>query len=202
MSSLTPTARVILGMLKLGVRTGYEIKKAIDTSTRFFWGASFGQIYPELHRLREQGLVASKDEPRGRVKRTEYTLTEQGEQMLREWLTDTESFIFEVRDEGLLRLFFGDVLTREEVLANLRARREFFDFVLARFREIELAARTGFADESQLYPLLALRYGIGLVEWSRDWYAEAERQLAAGVPLVEIHDREPAGGQPRLGPPG
>ena len=202
MSSLTPTARVILGMLKLGVRTGYEIKKAIDTSTRFFWGASFGQIYPELHRLRAQGLVASKDEPRGRVKRTEYQLTEQGEQALREWLTDTESFIFEVRDEGLLRLFFGDVLTREEVLANLRARREFFDFVLARFREIELAARTGFADESQLYPLLALRYGIGLVEWSRDWYAEAERQLAAGVPLVQIHDREPAGGQPRLGPPG
>jgi DNA-binding PadR family transcriptional regulator len=188
MSSLTPTARVILGMLKLGVRTGYEIKKAIDTSTRFFWGASFGQIYPELHRLREQGLVAAKDEPRGRVKRTEYTLTEKGEQALRGWLTDTESFIFEVRDEGLLRLFFGDVLTREEVLANLRARRDFFDFVLARFREIELAARTGFADERQLHPLLALRYGIGLVEWSRDWYAEAERELAAGVPLDRVAD--------------
>jgi DNA-binding PadR family transcriptional regulator len=79
MSSLTPTARVILGMLKLGVRTGYEIKKAIDTSTRFFWGASFGQIYPELHKLREVGLVTAKDEPRGRVKRTEYTLTARGE---------------------------------------------------------------------------------------------------------------------------
>ena len=186
MSSLTPTARVILGMLKLGVRTGYEIKKAIDTSTRFFWGASFGQIYPELHKLREVGLVAAKDEPRGRVKRTEYTLTARGEEALREWLTDTESFIFELRDEGLLRLFFGDVLTKEEVLANVRARREFFDWVLAQFRELEVGARTGFADESQLHPLLALRYGIGLVEWSRDWYAEAERQLAAGVPLDRI----------------
>jgi DNA-binding PadR family transcriptional regulator len=42
MSSLTPTARVILGMLKLGVPTGYEIKKVIDDSTRFFWTASYG----------------------------------------------------------------------------------------------------------------------------------------------------------------
>jgi PadR family transcriptional regulator, regulatory protein AphA len=194
MSSLTPTARVILGMLKLGIRTGYDIKKAIDTSTRFFWGASFGQIYPELHRLREEGLVAAKDEPRGRVKRTEYTLTAKGEAALREWLTDTESFIFELRDEGLLRLFFGDVLCEEEVLANLRARREFFGWVLERFRELEVGARTGFADESQLHPLLALRYGIGLVEWSRDWYDETERRLAAGEPLVDIHDNEPAGG--------
>lgn len=202
MSSLTPTARVILGMLRLGVRTGYDIKRAIDISTRFFWSASFGQIYPELHRLREAGLVEAKDEPRGRVKRTEYSLTADGEQALREWLTDTEDFIYEMRDEGLLRLFFGDVLTREEVLANLRARRDFFDMVLGRFREIEVAARTGFADETQLHPLLALRYGIGLVEFSRDWYAETERRLAAGEPLVQVDDGEAAGGKVGLGSAG
>ena len=67
MSSLTPTARVILGMLKLGVPTGYDIKKVIDDSTRFFWTASFGQIYPELKKLRKAGLVRAKDEPRGKV---------------------------------------------------------------------------------------------------------------------------------------
>jgi PadR family transcriptional regulator AphA len=180
MSSLSPTAREILGMLKLGLRTGYDIKKAIDTSTRFFWGASFGQIYPELHRLREAGLVEAKDEPRGKLRRTEYSLTPAGERALREWLTDTERAIFEVRDEGLLRLFFGDVLEKEEVLANLRAQRDFFDMVLQRFREIEVLARTGFAEESQLYPLLALQYGLGYLEWSRNWYAETERRLAAG----------------------
>src|SRR2546421_8408 len=45
---LTPTGRVILGMLRLGKRTGYEIKQIVDVSTRFFWAASYGQIYPEL----------------------------------------------------------------------------------------------------------------------------------------------------------
>src|SRR5438128_1656186 len=134
MSSLTPTARVILGMLKLGVRTGYDVKKVIDTSTRFFWGASYGQIYPELKRLRAAGLVRAKDEPRGQVKRTVYSLTAAGEKALHEWLTDTETFTFEMRDEGLLRLFFGDALSREEIVANLRAQIGLLDLVLARFR--------------------------------------------------------------------
>ena len=203
MSSLSPTARVILGMLKLGLRTGYDIKKAIDLSTRFFWGASYGQIYPELKRLRESGLVRARSQPRGKVRRTEYTLTKAGEDALREWLTDTDDAIYEVRDEGLLRLFFGDVVSKADVLANLRARREMFELVLARFREIETAARTGFADESQLYPYLALTYGIGMLQWSVDWYAETERRLEAGEALPTLA-REPGrsgGGSRRTRPP-
>jgi PadR family transcriptional regulator, regulatory protein AphA len=202
MSSLTPTARVILGMLKLGVATGYDIKKAIDTSTRFFWGASFGQIYPELRRLREAGLVKGKDDPRGRVRRTFYSLTPAGEQALHEWLTDTESFTFEMRDEGLLRLFFGDALSRGEVVANLRAQQGFLELILARFREIEVDARTGFAAEDQLYPYLSLQYGIGLITWMRDWCAQTAERLAEGVPLVELEHDEAAGRERGLGPAG
>ncbi len=202
MSSLTPTARVILGMLKLGVGTGYDVKKAIDTSTRFFWTASYGQIYPELKRLRKAGLVRAKEEPRGKVKRTVYSLTPKGERALHEWLTDSENVIFEVRDEGLLRLFFGDVLSREEVLANLRMQQQLFEMVLARFRAIEVDAREGFADESQRYPHLALRYGIDFMRWSHDWFAEVERRLEAGEPLVQVEDGEAAGGKGRLGAAG
>jgi len=188
MSSLTPTARVILGMLKLGVRTGYDVKKAIDFSTRFFWGASFGQIYPELRRLRDAGLIRGKDAPRGHVKRTFYSLTPAGEKALHEWLTDVQNFTFEMRDESLLRIFFGDALTREEVVAILKARREFLDVILSRFRELEVAARMGFAADDQLHPYLALQYGLGLTTWMRDWYAETEQRLAAGGPLVELDD--------------
>ncbi len=185
MSSLSPTARVILGMLKLGVRTGYDIKKAIDVSTKFFWSASYGQIYPELKRLRESGLVRARSQPRGKVKRTEYTLTKAGERALHEWLTDTESSMYELRDEGLLRLFFGDLVTTDDVLANLRARREVLELVLTRFRTIEPEAREGFAEEFQLHPYLALSYGIGMLEWSIEWYAETERRLEKGQPLTE-----------------
>ena len=58
---LTPTGRVILGMIALGKQTGYDIKQFVDKSTRHFWAASYGQIYPELRRLEEQGLIVGHD---------------------------------------------------------------------------------------------------------------------------------------------
>ena len=201
MSSLTPTARVILGMLKLGAPTGYDIKKAIDGSTRFFWTASFGQIYPELKRLQRAGLVRSKQEPRGKVKRTVYELTPKGEEALREWLTDSENVIFEIRDESLLRLFFSDVLSPEDVLANLRMQQQVFELVLERFGEIEAVARGGL-DDGLEYPYLVLRYGIDYITWVRDWYAEMERRIEAGEPLFELDDHEAARGESGLGPAG
>jgi PadR family transcriptional regulator, regulatory protein AphA len=191
MSSLTPTARVILGMLKLGVPTGYDIKKMIDDSTRFFWSASYGQIYPELKRLRKAGLVRAREEPRGKVKRTVYELTPKGEEALREWLTDRENVIFEIRDESLLRLFFADVLSKDDVLANLRMQQMIFELILERFREIEVDARAS-TDEGLDYPYLVLRYGLDFITWARDWYAEVERRLEAGEPLFELDDHEAA----------
>jgi PadR family transcriptional regulator, regulatory protein AphA len=184
MSNLTPTARVILGMLRLGVQTGYDIKKVIDNSTRFFWTASFGQIYPELKRLRRAGLVKAEQSPRGKVQRTVYSLTPKGEEALREWLTDSYDVLFEIRDESLLRIFFGDVLTRDEVLANVRAQQEVFELVLARFHEIEVEAREG-VEAGSVYPMVALQYGLDFITWARDWYAELERRIEAGDPLGE-----------------
>jgi len=201
MSSLTPTARVILGMLKLGVPTGYDIKKVIDSSTRFFWTASFGQIYPELKRLEKDGLVRSRQEPRGKVKRTVYELTPKGEQALRDWLTDSEDVLFEIRDESLLRLFFSDMLSKDEVLANVRMQQQVFELVLARFREIEVEARADI-EQGLEYPYLVLRYGLDFITWTRDWYAEIERRLEAGEPLFELDDDEAAGGESRLGAAG
>jgi PadR family transcriptional regulator, regulatory protein AphA len=201
MSSLTPTARVILGMLKLGVGTGYDIKKVIDFSTRFFWTASYGQIYPELKRLRKAGLVRAEEDPRGKVKRTVYSLTPKGEQALHEWLTDSQEVLFEIRDESLLRLFFSDVLSRDEVIANLRTQEQIFELILERFREIEVDAKEG-AAEGRVYPYVALRYGLEFITFARDWYAEKARRLEAGEELVQLEDDEAAGGKAGLGPTG
>lgn len=201
MSSLTPTARVILGMLKLGVATGYDIKRVIDGSTRFFWTASYGQIYPELKRLRKAGLVRAEQAPRGKVKRTVYSLTPKGEKALHEWLTDSEDVLFEIRDESLLRLFFGDLLSRDEVIANLRTQQQIFELVLQRFREIEVDAKQG-VEEGRVYPYVALRYGLDFITFSRDWYAETARRLEAGEELVELDDDEASGGKAGLGAAG
>ena len=54
---LNPTSYVILGILGKRPMSGYEIKQFVDHSTRFFWAACYGQIYPELQRLAEAGLI-------------------------------------------------------------------------------------------------------------------------------------------------
>jgi DNA-binding PadR family transcriptional regulator len=167
-STLTPTARVILGLVASGPRTGYDIKRISDVSTRFFWGASYGQIYPELRRLEQGGLVEVSDEPRGRVRRRVYRITPGGQAALREWLLDPDT-TYEIRDEGLLRLFFSDLLAPEEVVDLVRRRRTWFELTAAYFREIggELDAR----DDD------VLRYGIELMEWNAAWFARLEERL-------------------------
>jgi DNA-binding PadR family transcriptional regulator len=169
MSSLTPTARVILGLVALGPRTGYDVKRIADSSTRFFWGASYGQIYPELRRLEEAGLVEASEEPRGRVRRRVYRITTEGARAVQEWLREGET-AFELRDEGLLRLFFRDLLPDDEVLELVRRRRAWFELSATMFREI--------GEELDVEDDDVLRYGIELMEWNAAWFAELEQRLS------------------------
>jgi PadR family transcriptional regulator, regulatory protein AphA len=164
---LSPTAKVVLGMIALGERTGYDIKRTVERSTAFFWGASYGQIYPELERLERAGLVES--EPRGPRRRKEYTVTATGLRALREWLTSRDPLWFSTRDEGLLKVFFADLADQEQRLANVRQIIEQNEEGLAFFQTIEAAGST--AD--------ALAYGIDFLEWNLGWWRRFERRLRA-----------------------
>src|SRR5215210_7111998 len=106
-TELSATAKVILGMLAMRPRSGYEIKQFVDDSARFFWAASYGQIYPELRKLAGQGLIEGTDEPQGGRKRTVYRLTPAGQAALSAW-HEVPADIYELRDEGLLKIFMAD----------------------------------------------------------------------------------------------
>jgi DNA-binding PadR family transcriptional regulator len=176
---LSPTARVLLGLLRYRPRTGYDIKSVIEVSTRFFWGASYGQIYPALKRLQRQGLVTSEERPRGGRRRTVYELTPKGAETFRAWLTDRERWTVEYRDEWLLRLFFGDLLPPEEALANVRAAQAVFAGLARQLREhSEPRARQG-VEAGERFAPLALEFGLEFLEWAARWYARVERRLVA-----------------------
>jgi DNA-binding PadR family transcriptional regulator len=172
---LSPTAYVILGMVSREPRSGYEIKALVDNTTRFFWAASYGQIYPELKRLSEAGLVEGVDAPRGERKRTVYAITAVGKQALREWLRQPPA-TYEMREEGLLKLFFAGVLPPQEaaeILASMRAHRQ---GVVERLREIEPKAIA--KDETgDPFPLMVLRGGIEFNQWFAGWCERMETQL-------------------------
>ena len=168
---LTPTAYVILGMVSREARSGYEIKAAVDNSTRFFWAASYGQIYPELKRLSEAGLVEGVDASRGERKRTVYAITDAGMTALTDWLRQPPQ-TSEMREEGLLKLFFADVLPPEDAIATLRVMRE---------RRLELVARLRGMEPTTLekdpFSLMVLQGGIEFNEWFADWCERMEDRL-------------------------
>lgn len=174
MESLSATAYVILGMVRNEPRSGYEIKAMVDKTTRFFWAASYGQIYPELKRLSEAGLVVGIDSPTGGRKRTVYEITADGEEELKAWLREPPA-TFEMREEGLLKLFFAGALPREEAVEILRAMRGHREAVLTQFRAMQ-AEKAGVETEDR-FPLIVLRSGIEFTEWFVDWCERMEVEI-------------------------
>ena len=169
---LTATGRVILGMLALGKRTGYDIKNFVDTTTRHFWAASYGQIYPELRRLEEQGLVRGRPEPTGGRARTVFELTEAGRAALQAWLRSDTEPLYELRDEGMLKLFFSDSGGPQLRIDNIRAKRELHERKLAQLRALEPHASSG-----PQGPYLTLQLGIELHQRIVDWCQATEQAL-------------------------
>jgi len=175
--SLSPTAYVILGMVREEPRSGYEIKALVDNTTRFFWAASYGQIYPELKRLSESGLVVGVDASTGGRRRTVYEITADGEEELKAWLRQPPE-TYEMREEGLLKLFFADALPPEEAVEILRSMRAHRLAVAAELRAIEpLAAAKGAS-----YPLMVLQGGIEFTEWFAAWCERMEARLLENEP--------------------
>jgi DNA-binding PadR family transcriptional regulator len=176
------TAYVILGMLALGRRTGYEIKSLVDVSTRFFWAASYGQIYPELERLEQAGLVTGKREEGHPRRRKTYELTPAGEKALRDWLTSDAPLHLELRHEGLLKFFFADGLSPEEEVQQLRLMRAEHERHLAQMRAIEPGARAAAEERGERHPLMTFEFGLAYQEFVVDWCKRLEERLAERTP--------------------
>jgi PadR family transcriptional regulator AphA len=174
---LSSTAYVILGLLRKGPKSGYEIKSAVDRSTRFFWAASYGQIYPELRRLAEAGLIEGKPTPQGERKRTVYRLTAKGRRELRRWL-DVAPEVFELRDEALLKLFFSGAKP-DAARKAIEARRAQHEEMLERLKEVEPLAK----EAPDRFPYMVLRCGLdyskSIIRWCDEALAELETQEKA-----------------------
>jgi DNA-binding PadR family transcriptional regulator len=175
---LSATAYVILGMVSKEPRSGYEIKAMVDRTTRFFWAASYGQIYPELKRLAEAGLIAGSDSPTGGRRRTVYEITADGEEELKAWLREPPR-TFEMREEGLLKLFFAGALPREEAVEIVRAMRARRLAGNAQLRAME-KEKAGIEDP---FPMIVLRGGIEFTQWFADWCERMEAEILASAEI-------------------
>jgi len=112
---LTPTSYVVLGLVALlGRATSYDMKRMAGISIGHFWSFPHSQLYAEPERLAAMGLLKEDRELGGR-RRRRYTITEGGREAFRQWLSDPATEVPELRDPGMLKLFFGNLGSPEDV---------------------------------------------------------------------------------------
>jgi DNA-binding PadR family transcriptional regulator len=128
------TRFAVLGILSYEPMSGYDIKKFYAKSVAGFWSESYGQIYPILKRLAEEGLATkSVRKQEGKPDRHIYAITEKGCEELQQWLVEpTGRYIG--RHETLLKLMFGKQIS---VADNILQIERFRDRQVNELKEIE-----------------------------------------------------------------
>lgn len=167
----------ILGMLALLKKSsGYDLKKHMESSTEYFWKETFSSIYPVLEDLEQQKLIVKIDTPtRNDRKRNVYTLTPAGQDTLEQWLTQAPGHV-QLRNELLLKLFFGNLISVETNIEHLEKYKKELEGKLLSFREIENELRNVNSLES-FYGLITLDHGIRQALSSLEWCDKAIQKL-------------------------
>jgi PadR family transcriptional regulator, regulatory protein AphA len=166
-----------LGMLAiLKKSSGYDLKKHMESSTQYFWKETFSSIYPVLEDLEEQKLIVKVDVPiRSDRKRNVYTLTPAGWDILKNWLIGPSEDV-QLRNELLLKLFFGKLVSIEVNIEHLEQYKKELKNKLSLFRTIEQEL-SAFDSLESLYSLITLDHGIGQISTSLEWCDKAIKKL-------------------------
>lgn len=160
MAAPSPTTYGLLGMLAVRSFTGYELTQQVRRSLRFVWSSSEGHLYREQRRLVALSWATAEQEAAGQRSRNRYTITDAGRAALADWLaTEPEEPHFQI--EGVLRTFFGDQGSRDELVASLRS--------TAAMGRSMLDEMLGFVDEylEEGGPLWMLERGVGGTDGDR-----------------------------------
>jgi PadR family transcriptional regulator, regulatory protein AphA len=106
---MTPTSYIVLGLLeRLREASPYDLKREARATLGNFWSTPHSQIYRTTEQLAAAGLVTLRVEttPGGRG-RTVYSLSSAGTDALAAWRQQKPEGLPELRDPGLLQLYFG-----------------------------------------------------------------------------------------------
>jgi len=163
------TRFLILGLLSEGPLSGYDIARTTKLRFRFFWSESYGQIYPELRRLAEEGLIGEGNAEGSRGRKT-WILTEAGSLALKSWLEEDKEVSDIARFETLLKAYFSFAAspgTLGRILGGFEER-----------LSAEIAAMEGMEDQlhdipdpqgNHDYALMVLELGLATYRTWKDW---------------------------------
>ncbi len=165
--------------------SGSELTRRFDRSIGFFWSATHQQIYRELGRLEQAGLIRALPSPvPTRGQRKEYEVLPEGRAELRAWVDRREDPRVS-RDPLPLRLRAAGVVGVGDLLPELVRHRDLHRARLEEYREFERRDYPGGPrTEQERVQLLVLRGGIDMETGWVSWLTRAVEELseAAGAP--------------------
>jgi DNA-binding PadR family transcriptional regulator len=168
---LNATSYVVLGMLSYRPATSYDLKQWVANTIGNFWAFAHSQLYDEPARLVADGLVSETVEEGGRRRRT-YELLPAGREVFQEWLASPTTDQTEVRDLGVLKLFFANFSEPADLLRLARDRHESHKSRADSYTE-QREEIADYADRWQLRTIeLGIRYERCVEEFWADLIAE------------------------------
>jgi DNA-binding PadR family transcriptional regulator len=181
------TGYAILGLLTFGDElTGYEIKQRADVTLRFYWvSPAMSQIYTELRRLNDHGLVVADVRGDGGREVTTYAITDAGQDALRTWMERTPAGFPVLKHPVLLRLLIGHVTEAEQTRQMLHDYVAELDRALADLSAVRESLRG--ADE----PGQPFRFPSLVADWGLDYFDAEKRHTR--LALASLGETGPEG---------
>ena len=141
-SRLTHTSYLVLGLLaREGPSTPYDLEQHVRATLGNFWTFPHTLLYSEPPRLAALGLITESRETEGRRRRV-FTITATGRSALEAWLDRPSTAATELRDLGLLQLFFADLASDEARLRLAEQQLAIHSAKLAAYQEDERLERS------------------------------------------------------------
>lgn len=179
--NLAATSWALLGVLSYEHElSGYDIRKWIDWGMRFFYGSpAYSQIYSELRKLEQLGLVTSRVENTGGTRnRRLYKITAEGLDAVTRWASEAPVDPPTLKHGALLRVTLGHLTNPARLKEALQQHVSYADEM---HRQAAKGARWAGADPSWAYARVAL-------QWAQRYYAN-ERELALTM-IKELDEAE------------
>lgn len=154
-----------LGLLAQQPGSGYDLLRYFEKSLANVWPATQSQLYSELNKLADAGLIeVSAIGARGRK---EYRITDEGRAELRRWVLNPDDDP-PFRSARLLRVFLLGEVSPEQARAHLADIAETADAEVARLRVLRTEIGDDGSDEL-FYGLAALDYGLRMNAMEAEW---------------------------------
>ena len=174
----------ILGLLHYRNMHGYRIKEHIERNFGHMWSINYGQIYPNLKKLQDDGLILMagvvQNDEKGPPRKL-YAITEKGRREFTDWLDTSPEKSMLLRDPFLMRFVFygfGDPGRAVEII----------DKQVKRY-EKDLARRENNMDrwdKSGLYVRLIAELGVNLNAMMLEWLKHAREEILKAE-VQEVH---------------